>query len=394
MRSILRDPLFLFRWAKIISLIILALCIALAAGTLAGCSKPEEVVPQEIPVAVDVMEIRARDLPLAIELVGSVQPARRARVGAEVPARVVKIVADMGDKVDKGDRLALLDRTNFELARQEAEGNLSMARAGLSKATLTLERVEKLHKKNAIAQNRYDEAQIGHDVAQAKLERAKAAVGIARERLSKTAVIAPFDGWVSHRLAEVGGQVAPGIPVFVIIDLATVKITVAVTDKDYAQIDVDDPVEITVDALPGELFAGSISKIGVDADPKTGTFSIEISAPNPGTRLKGGMMAHIKIVKEIILGAIVIPQSAVLIRGNERIAFVIGPDGRAARRVLTLGATIGDDVIVTSGLRAGLLGSPGDRLVIQGQHFLKEGSAISLLSSGENQDSLDSADSA
>jgi len=374
MRSVLRDSLYLFRSATLISLIALVFGAALAVG--AGCTKQEEATTHEAPVAVDVMEVRAMDLPLAIDLVGSVQPVRRVRVGAEVPGRVVKVLVDMGDKVVRMDRLALLDRTNFELALQEAEGNLAMAMAGLSKATLTLERVERLHEKNAIAQNRYDEAQIGYDVAQAQLERAKAAVGIAKERLSKTTVISPFNGWVSHRLAEVGAQVAPGIPLFVIIDLSKVKITVAVTDKDYALIDADDPVEITVDALPGENFAGAINKIGVDADPKTGTFSIEITAPNSGARLKGGMMAHVKIVREVVQGAIVIPQSAVLIRGDERIAFIVGPDDRAARRPLTLGSTLSDDVIITSGLKV------GDRLIVRGQHYLQEGSKLSILSSG------------
>lgn len=344
------------------------LAVSIATG---GCApEKEEALSQAVPV--EVVDLEAGDIPLTLEAAGLVQPAARIFVIGEVPGEIAEIGVDVGDRVEAGQRVAHIDDTDYRLAYNDAEAALAVARANVDRATLTYGRVKKLHEMAALSQDQFDEAESVYHVAQAMLRRAEAGHALAREQLGKCNIESSISGWIAKKNIDKGALVSPEIPLFEVIDIETLKVFIQVTEKDYARIDPDDAVEIRCDAYPGERFSGSITKIGIDADLATGNFSVEIRLDNGDLRLKSGMSAHVTITTDVLAQVIAVPQKALLVRQSGNLVFLVDDAGKARAGSVTAGLSLGDNVIITDGL------APGDRLVVSGQHYLEEGTAVDI----------------
>ena len=339
-----------------------------------GCSASDEDKAVETkPRPVRVEKIVSRALPVSVRSVGRLVPNRDVVVSAQVTGIVMQFKADVGAKVVSGEALVKLDPTDYTLALNESNANLQSAQARLSAAEHSFQRARRLLPEKAISLELFDAAEAEYRSSQALVSQLTTAVDMARQRLNKTLICAPFDGHVTRRLVELGQNVAVGDPVMGIADMQTVRVRIHINENDYVHLDKDDPVTVTVEAYPESDITGRVDKIGIQADARTNTFEVEILLENPQFIFKAGLTARVSIQTEIIPDAVMIPQDSVLFREDRKEVFVIEPGGKAAAREVRLGRTDGSAIRILQGLM------PGDNLVVTGAQYLKPGDAVTVM---------------
>jgi RND family efflux transporter MFP subunit len=350
-------------------LIIACLLASLSSGCDSSVDKQTAAVK---PRPVRIATVQSRDLPILVQSVGRLVPDRDVVVSAQVTGIVMVVNADVGAKVAAGQSLVRLDPTDYALALKEAAANLLSAKARLSAAEKNYARSRRLLPEKAISQELFDGTEAGYRTAEASVSQSTAAVDIARQRLNKTTIDAPFDGHVTRRLVEVGQNVAAGEAVMGIADMQTMRVKVHINENDYSHLDMNDPVTVLVEAVSDKPFAGRVDKIGIQADPRTNTFEIEILLENPRFIFKAGLTARVSIQTEVIHAAVMIPQNSILFREDRKEVFVVEEGGRAAVRIVKLGETAGSEVRILQGLKN------GDNLVVSGAQYLKPEDVVTI----------------
>ena len=345
---------------------------------LTSCSPANESSVQQEekkPVPVRVMEIKDRDLAVVVAAVGRLAPNREVTLSAELGGVVESYSADIGDRVESGETLVSIDGTDYRLALKEANANLEVAQIRLHAAKNSFERTKSLLPRKVITPDAFDKSEMDYKSSRVTVVRVKVLVDIARERLNKTRIRAPFSGLIASRKVEIGQIVGTGQPLMTLVDLDPVRVLIHLPEKDYIHLDRDDPVAVAIEASPKSVFKGRIDRIGIKADERTNTFDVAILVDNPDLFLKAGMTARVRVTTAVIPGVIMIPQSAVLYRKDRKEVFVAGPDQKAEVREIELGRSEGALVQVLKGLIA------GDRLVVTGGPYLKAGDRIMISAS-------------
>lgn len=333
---------------------------ALTASVLlaaTACSSPKndsQAAPAERIAQVRTLTLAARKVVDRTSLPAALEPLHRAVLAAEVGGAVETIGADLGQSVRKGQTLAAIDER--ALAQQVAE-----AEAWLRQATLQFERAQNLFDRKAVTKAQLLDAVTNRDVAVARLASAKLT-------LEKSHVVAPWSGRIAARHIEIGSFVAPGAPLFELVDASRVKVRAEARAADVRFLAVGRPVEVTFDAYPGEAFAAKIERLGAELDPQSRTLTVEAELANPEGRLKPGMLARLDVPRQEIASALVVPMSAIVDLGGSKAVWTVA-DGRAVRREVQMGMVVGEEVVVV-----GL--AEGTRVIVEGQHAVGENQPV------------------
>lgn len=323
--------------------------------------KPTEVVEPvaERAVAVTVRRIEPRSVDDIVVLAGRIEPNIEADLAAEKSGRVVRLEADKGDRVKRGNVLLGVDARSWEAALRSAE-------VENREATRDVGRWEELRKTGAVSERDFE-------TAVARRDRAAAALEDAQVNLDKCEVRSPITGQVDARYVEEGEYVAEGMPVFKVIDMDPVKLVFQLPEKDVQALRAADTVRFTVGVWPDRFFTGRVSFVSSQADHAANGFRTEALVPNPESRLKAGMIAEVSVLRGALENAVVLPVSAVIPQRGEHVVYVVDGD-RAVRRVVTIERLVGSEVIVSSGVGA------GDRVVVEGQRSVVDGGLVRIVS--------------
>ncbi len=305
-------------------------------------------------------------------LSGSLVAERTAQIRAEVPGAIVQVFHDPGAQVRKGTSLAKIDD------RAIMDGYLS-ARSGFNAATNAaevsareLDRAQKLLAAGAISESMFENARRADLAAHSFLDDAKARLSQAEKQRDAANVLAPYDGVVADRMVNPGDIVAPGTPLFSVVDPSTMRLEAAVPASELAMIRLGARVTFTVTGYPGRTFEGRISSINPQADPQTRQVRLFVRIPNSGQRLVAGLFAEGRVASEERI-ALTVPAAALDLRGLapevvrlkngvvERVAVTTGARDEATERVEVLtGLAAGDTVLVGAALGI----SPGTKLKV------------------------------
>lgn len=209
-------------------------------------------------------------------------------VSSKVAGHVLKINYDEGDTIKQGAVIAQIDPTDAKAALLNAQARYDEARNDYSRSS-------KLFASKMISEQQYDAAKANYEAAQAGLAQAK-------DGYDNTDITAPLTGTVLVKAVEVGELANFGTPIVTLANLDTLKLIVYLGEKDIGQIKLGDPVKVTVDAYPGQIFQGKITHISDKAEftPKaiqtkdertTLVFGVKVEIKNPDQKLKPGMPA-------------------------------------------------------------------------------------------------------
>jgi RND family efflux transporter MFP subunit len=303
-----------------------------------------------------------------------VSPNAPSNVSFLVAGRVTQVIPREGEYVKKGQLLASLDPTDYRLAANASSAQVEQARVAFLRAEDEYNRMKSLYESKSLAPNDFQKFKALRDSARQQLEQASAGDQISRKHLSDTTLHAPIDGFITRRSIEPGEMASPGRPVFEIARLDPVEISVGVPETDVHMVKIGQKAVVTVPALPGQSFTGTVRVINVAADPNTRTYMTRISVPNPKHILRVGMVAEAKIRGDQKINIMLLPGEAV-VRDPQgaTTVFVYYADQRRvyARRVDT--GSVYDTAIE---VKKGLTG--GESVVTSGQDKLRDGVLVSV----------------
>ena len=343
------------------------------------------------PVPVEVAQIQHGPIALQRTFSGELEARAQFVVAPKVSGRVERVLVNIADTVKRGQVVAELDNDEYVQAVAQAQADLEVAAANLSKARSDLEtanrefkRTELLLKRGIASDSEFDavrqdqlskQAQL--KVAEAQVAKAESSLETANIRLRYTEVTAGWTGGgedrvVAERYVDEGQTVAANAPLLLIVELNPIIGVVFVTEGDYAHLKPGQPVSLTSDAYPGEQYPGSIDRIAPIFRQSTRQARIEMTIDNPQHRLKPGMFIRAQVVLSRVPEATIVPEQALTIRDDRSGVFIVSEDGRSvAWHEVKVGIREGDRIQVEG---AGLSG----RVVTLGQQLVNDGSPITI----------------
>ena len=337
--------------------------VAVLTLTLAACGKSDAATDAPVEVTVQVgpeaMTIAATTvLSTGPILSGSLVAERTAQIRAEVPGSVVQVFHDPGARVAQGTSLAKIDDRAINDAYLSARSGLTAAQTAAEIAKREVERAEKLVAAGAISDRDVENARRGNLAATTMADDARARLASAQKQLDATNVLAPYAGVVSERFVNPGDVVAPGSPLFNIVDPATMRLEAAVPAEQLAQVRMGAPVRFSVTGYPGRTFSGTISSINPSADPQTRQVRLFVRIPNSGNQLVAGLFAEGRVASDS-RETLTVPEMAIDHRGLMPSVLRL-KNGRTEKVEVTLGAK--DEAQERVEITAGI--APGDTLLM------------------------------
>jgi len=369
--------------------------LLLGLSLLPACGGKEEKAAQTVkpPVAVETAFAVPQKLAEGVDVTGSLDPKFWADVKTQIPGLVKQVYVTEWVRVAKGTPLARIDIAETEALVKRAEAALEASKAGYAQAQVSLVRAEreqaralKLKESGLATQLSIDDSRTETDAAKARVESARAQIRVAEEdfrqakaRLAKGLVSSPIDGIVAMREVNVGdlaSDAAAGKPIFRIVDNRLLNLTVTVPSVDSARVKVGQPLNFTVDSLPGRTFTGKVMFVNPELSAADRSLKVIAEVRNTPELLKGGLFAKGRIVTGERSNVILVPRSAIsgldLASGKGIINTV--SDGVAKRIEVGTGSASGEMIEVVSGLKA------GEQYVVRGGFNLRDGDRVTVAS--------------
>ncbi len=350
--------------------------LAASVATMAGCHGSAPAVSTAVQTAqARVVESRQQQAPQILRATGTIHAREAATLSAQVVGRVQQVLVHEGDGVRAGQTLVVLDdaaqRAALEQAQagvKAAQGAQAAAETDAKLAASTLDRYRQLQTEKSVSPQEMDEVSRRAEAASQRVDAmreqtdaARAQASGAQTMLGYTRLLAPFAGVVTARLADPGALASPGVPLLQVDEAGTLQLDATVDESSIAAIHKGMKAQVALDGSPSAMFAGTVTEIDPAADPASHSFVVKIDLPASG-QLRAGMYGTAEFANGV-RQAIVVPRSAVVMRGSLACAYVLDGEGIAQLRSLTLGATQGNLIEVLSGLSAGekLVDAPSDR---------------------------------
>ncbi len=336
-----------------------------------GEEKGLQLTAEEIETAgIKIAPLGEQDVNEQITVTATIQANqdKLAHVAPRVPGKLIKVMANLGDKVKQGQPLALVD--SIEVG--EAQSSYAQAASEHALAKANLDRAEKLYADQIIPQKNVLQARADFEKAKAVLRAAsdkRQALGINGNMASSAgssvfSVSAPFSGTIIEKKAVLGELAQSDKPLFSVADLSNVWIETNLYEKDFGNVKIGAPALITIAAYPGETFKGKVTYISSVMDKESRTVKARVDVPNRDGKLKLEMFATASIVTAAAKKALLLPEQAVVLVQGQPTAFVQEAGGFEPRAV-DLGEKLRDQVVLKAGIK------PGEKVVISGAYALK-----------------------
>jgi RND family efflux transporter MFP subunit len=349
------------------------LAAALAATALAACQRGESQAGRtRPPPAVTVAPVGVRDVPVEIRAPIDLRPILQADVGAKSVGYLDAVLVDRGDRVRRGQTLALVRPSDLPDQLSAARGALAQSQASVALARANKERAERLAPTGVVSQQELQQAQTAVATAEATLASAQSNVDALAVRLGELRIESPLDGVVSARRLDPGALVGPtsgNATVLTVQRIDVLRAFVPVNEADVSRLQVGQEAHLSLDALPGQQVTGKVVRVSPSFDPVSRTVDAEVQVANADGVLRPGMYGRAAVVTEVHRDAVVVPAQAVQISDGKAYAFAVRGD-KVARVALKLGVDGGEWLEVRDGL------AKGDEIVTAGADVLADGATI------------------
>lgn len=388
--------------------------LLIISTALSGCGKGDETASLKPPAAtvpnITTAKITRSSIADFYEATGTVKAKSTTNVSANLMGRIVSFPVTEGDMVNKGQPLVEIDNRDGLAQLRKAQAGLKEAEAALAEtqdsisaadaavktaeanrqlAEVTYNRYKELYERKSVSGQEYDNALSKLKMANSELDRAKAGAKAALSRRSQvlarieqakadiansqvnvgySRIMAPVTGVVVKKFAEPGAVASPGTPLLSIEDISTYRLEVAVEESRSKLAQIGKRVSVRIDALGGEDVWGVVSEILPTADANTRTYTVKVDLP-ADPNLRSGLygLARFPVAQK---EALTVPETALIDRGQLTGVHVVGLDGIARFRIVTVGQREDGEAEILSGL------SEGDEIVLSGTANLKDGEKV------------------
>jgi membrane fusion protein (multidrug efflux system) len=332
-------------------LVVLGLALPGITPAQAPGGKPPGMPVKAAPVKISTLTTE-------VSAVGTLLANESVMLRPEIAGRVVAIHFEEGQTVPKGARLVTLDQSEYKaiLAQSEAEAKL---------ATRRYERSQELRKQNFISQEAVDEARSNLDRSAARRQETEV-------KLAKSELRAPFAGVVGLRQVSPGAYVKEGADIARLEDIDSIKLDFRIPEVYLGALRKNQEVAVRVDAYPNQMFKGRIYALEPGVDEKSRTVLARARIENKERKLRPGMFARVALTLGSRDAAIVVPDQAIVPRGESTFVFRV-VDGKASLTPVTTGARSPGEVEIVKGL------SPKDVVVVDGQLKLQDGVPVMII---------------
>jgi RND family efflux transporter MFP subunit len=345
-----------------------------------------------MPVAVEIAPINKDTIRDVGNFTGTLNPKSQYNIAPKVSGRLEQLMVDIGDRVKRGQLIALLDSEEYGQQVVQAEADLQVAQANLLETKSSLDtakreydRVLELHSRGISSDSELDSAKgmfvtqdSKHKVAQAQVAHKQAALKAAQVRLSYTKIRVSWDDGSSYRVVgerfvHEGAMLTPNAPILSILEINPLIAVIHITDKDYFRVKAGQAASITTDALPGEKVTGTIARIAPLLKETSREARLEIEIPNEEELLKPGMFINAQIEFLSRSDTTIVPVGSLVRRDNQQGIFLADIENAKAQFVPVI-------VGITSSEMAEILEPPSlsGFVVTLGQHLLVHGSPLIL----------------
>ena len=335
------------------TLLVGGVCLAsVACSSKKGAEAATETVAEVAKPKVTTAQVHIQDVDQQSVFTGNVEGYAVNNITPQQPRRITRLLVDVGDHVKKGQLVAELDNSALAQAKAQYENNKA-----------NFERSDELYKFGGESKANWQAMQTAYEVSKSTYE----------NMLENTTLVSPISGVVTARNYDVG-DMAAGMPIFVVQRINPVKIMISVSESLYTYVKKGMAVEVELDALPEQKFSAKVSRITPSIDASTRTFPVELTLANDKELVKPGMYARVTMNYGTRKN-IVVPDVAVVkqLGSGNRYIYVYNQDGTVAYKKVELGRRFGDKYEILSGI------ADGDVVVTSGQVALKDGIAVELV---------------
>ncbi|MBW2275819.1 MAG: efflux RND transporter periplasmic adaptor subunit [Deltaproteobacteria bacterium] len=343
-----------------------------AAGALPGCREEEERATVIEAPPVMLTPVVARDIVDRVEATGQLTAKAEAKIAAQVGGQITSIAAREGDAVEAGQVVLEIDPGRRQLEHASQTALVAEAKAALVESERELERIRKLRSSNAASAAQLDAAETILSLSRARLEAARAQLGLAARALADSSVRAPFAGLIARRYVSRGEFVSMGHKLFDLVALDPVEVEFHLSEVDSSLVELGDPVGVRLAPFPDEVFAAVVTVIAPIIDPASRTLRVKAELANPAGRLRPGLFARADLGVSERSGVPMVPEDVILQRSDGAVVFRMAGAQTVQRVNVQLGVHRDGLVEIRAGLAA------GDQVVIRGQTSLIDGSVVSL----------------
>lgn len=392
--------------------------VVVVSAALTGCGKTGSAAAkaEEGPLPIVASKVQAKEVRRTIDVTGTLAAVEEATVSSEVEGRVLRIAADLGDRVSAGQPLVVLDpeKLQYRLDQQRAALGRALARYGVvdldaplpeiertpdvqkalaerAQAEQAFRRAEQLRKTELLPEQQYDEAEATLKAKRADYESAlqsarnlradidaeRATLKLAEAALRDSTIRAPFDAYVQKRLVNLGAFVRTQTAVMALVKVDPLKLTAEVPEKMAAWVKVGQALSLIVEAQPGSPITGEIARLSPAVNPQTRAFPLEGRVPNPGGSLKPGSFARVHIVTDLVEKVLTVPANALQYRYGVNRVFVVQGDRLKATEI-KIGDRLGERIEVVSGVDAGV------SIAAKDVERLADGQRVTVSSNADN----------
>lgn len=371
---------------------------------LAGCGGKDNAAAAPAgaasapPQNVGVVKVRQADVPVTVEASGTVTALQSVDLRAQTTSTVAQVFVKDGQNVKKGELLFRFDDRADRAALDKARAQLARDRASLADLERQLTRAKELKAQNFIAQNAVDTAQANFEAGQALVRSDEAAVQAAQVSVSYNELRAPISGRAGIVSVFPGSLVqanATAAPLVNIAQIDPIGIAFTVPETQLGSLLAATRAgELSVEALPppgspkgAPSIKGRVTAVDNLVDSSTGTIKVKAEFSNEARTLWPGQYLRVRVTLRTLQGVTVVPQAAIIMRGNERSVYVVGPDNTAKLVPVQLRQAMGEQVVV-EGLEATA------QVVMEGKQNLRPGTPLRIQPSGGSAAAGASASSA
>ena len=330
------------------------------------CSDDEIQDESEKKIPVSLISIERSNVTIPIITSGKVTAQQEIKLSFKTGGVIENLYADEGDKVKKGEIIASINL-------QEINAQFTQARSAFKKAERDFARVKALHQDSVVTLEGFQNAKTALEVAEANLK-------IAQFNLDYSTIVAPANGQIYKKFAEINEIIAPGTPVYMFGSSSNNwKIVTGITDKDINRVRIGDSARIMIDAFPEKYLKARVSEIAGAIDPVSFTYEVELQIEVNEAKLFSGMVASVKIYPKSEGRFKAIPIKSI-VNANEMSGeiYFVNDNNVAENRTVKINQIWNEMVLIESGL------DDVDEVILDGVEYVYNGAKVNVQSVKDN----------